>query len=77
MKILVVDDGSIDNTAEVAAGAALADEVTLRCLVHDRNRGKGAAVRTGFAVHANRVICGTNRAAQCNERAASSISGIK
>ena len=48
-EILVVDDGSRDQTAKVAAAAELAAGVTLRCLVHDRNRGKGAAVRTGFA----------------------------
>jgi len=55
-EILVVDDGSRDQTAKVAAAADLAAGVTLRCLVHDRNRGKGAAVRTGFAAAQGEVI---------------------
>lgn len=55
-EILVVDDGSRDQTAEVAGAAALAADITLRCLVHDRNMGKGAAVRTGFGAAQGEVI---------------------
>jgi len=42
IRIVVVDDGSIDNTAEIArsAGASV--------LQHDKNCGKGAALQTGF-----------------------------
>ena len=42
-RVIVVDDGSADHTAEVAA---LAGAEVLR---HARNQGKGAALRTGFA----------------------------
>src|SRR4051794_7053233 len=42
VEIVVVDDGSTDRTADEAR-AADADRV----IVHARNRGKGAAVRTG------------------------------
>jgi glycosyltransferase involved in cell wall biosynthesis len=41
--VLVVDDGSRDKTAEVARRAGA------RVLTHPRNRGKGAALRTGMA----------------------------
>src|SRR6185436_19086082 len=43
-EILVVDDGSRDRTREVADSFA-GEEV--RLLRHERNRGKGAAIRTG------------------------------
>jgi hypothetical protein len=38
--VLVVDDGSSDETAATARSAGA------RLVVHERNRGKGAAVRT-------------------------------
>lgn len=42
-----MDDGSADETAEIVKATA-SDGVSLKILVHARNRGKGAAVRTGF-----------------------------
>jgi Glycosyltransferases involved in cell wall biogenesis len=44
-EIIVVDDGSTDGTGAIVQG--LADEMT-RVLLHERNMGKGAALRTGF-----------------------------
>jgi glycosyltransferase involved in cell wall biosynthesis len=41
--ILVVDDGSTDGTGAAAGGET-------RVLSHEKNRGKGAALRTGFDV---------------------------
>jgi glycosyltransferase involved in cell wall biosynthesis len=47
-EILVVDDGSTDATRDIAAAAAARDP-RVRVLVHDTNRGYGAALRTGIA----------------------------
>jgi len=49
-EIIVVDDGSVDGTAEAARSAKSATGVDLRVATHRDNRGKGAAVRTGFAL---------------------------
>ena len=45
-ELLVVDDGSRDDTAAVAT-AALAGEPAARVISYQPNRGKGFAVRTG------------------------------
>src|SRR5438445_3501299 len=44
-RIFVVDDGSSDATAERARAAA---DPRVEVLVHDRNRGVGAAIVTGY-----------------------------
>lgn len=44
-EVLVVDDGSRDRTAEVAEAFA---GNGVRMIRHERNRGKGAAIRTGL-----------------------------
>jgi dolichyl-phosphate beta-glucosyltransferase len=49
-EVLVVDDGSTDRTS------SLAESLGARALRHDANRGKGAAIRTGFAAAAGDVV---------------------
>ena len=45
LEIVIVDDGSTDGTREVLR--QLADS-TVRVVTHERNQGKGAAIRTGL-----------------------------
>lgn len=45
-ELLIVDDGSTDGTREFLREQVWADRV--RVLYHDRNRGKGAAIRTAL-----------------------------
>jgi len=47
MEVIVVDDASTDGTADLIRGE-LADLIDV-AEFHDRNRGKGAALRTGIA----------------------------
>ncbi len=47
-EILVVDDGSADNTAEAARNAPVPDGVERRVLRYEVHRGKGYGVRTGM-----------------------------
>ena len=58
VEIVVVDDGSADRTAEIAAAAIadLPDGVSAKLIKHEVNRGKGAAVRTGALAASNDVV---------------------
>ena len=51
LEVIVVDDGSRDETAAIVEGV---DSVKL--IRHDRNRGKGAAVRTGIAASTGDIV---------------------
>ena len=46
VEILIVDDGSVDGTADTIAALPLPDNVHL--IKHEQNRGKGAALRTAL-----------------------------
>ncbi|MCC7011357.1 MAG: glycosyltransferase [Planctomycetes bacterium] len=55
IEVLVVDDGSPDETARAAA--RLQEQFrSLRVLRHAHNLGKGAAVRTGFRAAAGEIV---------------------
>ena len=48
-ELIIVDDGSVDATREVAMGLIERHYPEVRLAVHEHNRGYGAAIRTGFA----------------------------
>jgi glycosyltransferase involved in cell wall biosynthesis len=54
-EIIVIDDCSSDDTPNVLANEQRND-LNLRVVRHERNRGKGAAVRTGIAAATGDVI---------------------
>lgn len=66
-EVIVVNDGSPDHTADV-----LADLQTrypkLRVVTHQKNRGYGGALRTGFASATKDLICYTDGDAQYDPR---------
>ena len=47
-QIIVVDDGSKDNTAEAARNVEISPEIKLKVIRYQRHRGKGYAVRRGM-----------------------------
>ncbi|MGB8982968.1 MAG: glycosyltransferase family 2 protein [Anaerolineales bacterium] len=51
LELLVVDDGSRDRTAEVAAGIP-----GVRLIRHSKNKGYGAALKTGFSKASGELI---------------------
>ena len=55
LEIVVVDDGSTDGTKELLEGV-VGEHPNMKLLRHERNRGKGAALRCGFAAATGAVV---------------------
>jgi glycosyltransferase involved in cell wall biosynthesis len=55
-EIILVDDGSTDGTREALSGLASPGDSALKILLHERNRGKGAAIRSGLGLAQGDVV---------------------
>jgi len=55
-EIIVVDDGSRDNTAEAAKSTPVPPGVNLKVIHYETNTGKGYAVRTGFKNVSGKIV---------------------
>ena len=55
-EVIVVNDGSRDQTAEVLAGLQGRFGPRLRVITHEANRGYGGALRSGFAASAKDLV---------------------
>jgi glycosyltransferase involved in cell wall biosynthesis len=54
LEMIIVDDGSTDGTRQILA--ELQTQPDIRVVLHEHNRGKGAALRTGFALARGDVV---------------------
>src|SRR5262245_47664446 len=55
VEVLFVDDGSTDSTGDLLV-SAFASDADVRVVRHDRNRGLGAALRTGYRHARGRIV---------------------
>ena len=56
-EVIIIDDGSCDNTKEVVGSYIKNNpDKNIKMIIHDSNKGKGAAVRTGIKYCAGEII---------------------
>jgi glycosyltransferase involved in cell wall biosynthesis len=55
-EVIIVDDGSTDGTHDVLKAIAAEGYSNVHIIYHERNQGKGAALRTGFTAAKSDVI---------------------
>lgn len=55
-EIIIVDDCSTDGTREILQTIERGNRGNIRVVFHERNQGKGAALRTGFALASGDLI---------------------
>ena len=55
-EVIVVNDGSFDNTGEVLAALRQKHGPRMRVITHEANRGYGGALRTGFSSAAKEFV---------------------
>lgn len=67
-EVIVVNDGSRDNTAEVLDRLSLKYAPRLRVITHPENRGYGAALRSGFAAATKDLVFYTDGDGQYDVR---------
>jgi len=72
-EVLVVNDGSTDHTGEVLAELSSLYAPILRVIHHEKNRGYGAALRTGFSEASKEWLFYTDGDAQYDPREVGSL----
>jgi len=72
-EVIVVDDGSVDRTAEIADRLAGEDPDHIRVFHHDPNRGYAEALKTGFTNARHQLIFYTDSDNQFDVREITSL----
>lgn len=67
-ELIVINDGSTDNTGEVLAKLQHANAGRMRVVTHETNRGYGGALRSGFSAATKELVFYTDGDAQYDVR---------